>query len=160
MARLGPAMASWTPAARAGRLPSEIPLQTTPRMLPSAVERTARELGFWLHCLSVWREVLEMAEGKGTARARRSRPVQALVSQGNRVNLALPFSMIRADEPAAIRAADWISLAGLVVSVVGFSVVIKELIRVARAAEGGQASHQVSPEQAASLSGGSASPDA
>jgi len=100
-----------------------------------------------------------MAEGKGTPRARRSRPVQALVSQGNRVNLALPFSMIRADEPAAIRATDWISLAGLVVSVVGFSVVIKELIRVARAAEGGQASHQVSPEQTASLSGGSASPD-
>jgi hypothetical protein len=48
----------------------------------------------------------------------------------------------------------------LVVSVVGFSVVIKELIRVARAAEGGQASHQVSPEQVASLPGGSASPDA
>jgi hypothetical protein len=70
-----------------------------------------------------------MADGKGAARARRSRPVQALVSQGNRVNLALPFSMIRADEPAATRAADWISLAGLVVSVVGFSVVIKELIR-------------------------------
>lgn len=101
-----------------------------------------------------------MAEGKGTAGARRSRPVQALVSQGNRVNLALPFSMIQADEPAAIRAADWISLAGLVVSVVGFSVVIKELIRVARAAEGGQTSHQVSPEQTASLSGGSAFPDA
>ena len=84
-----------------------------------------------------------MADGKGAARARRSRPVQALVSQGNRVNLALPFSMIRADEPAAAAA------------LFGFSVVIKELILVARAAEGDQASRQVSPEEAASLPGGS-----
>ena len=92
-----------------------------------------------------------MADGKSTARIRRSRPVQALVSQGNRVNLALPFSVIRAEEPAAIRATDWISLAGLTVSVVGFSVVIKELIRLARAAEYAQVSRRISPEQAASL---------
>jgi hypothetical protein len=75
--------------------------------------------------------------------------VQALVSQGNRVNLALPFSVIRAGEPAAMRATDWISLAGLVVSAVGFSVVIKELSRIARASEGGQASQRVSLEEAA-----------
>ena len=83
-----------------------------------------------------------MAGGKGSARARRSRPVQALVSQGNRVNLALPFSVIRAGEPVRMRAADWISLAGLVVSAVGFSVVIKELNRIARASEGGEPSSE------------------
>jgi hypothetical protein len=91
-----------------------------------------------------------MADGKGTVRVRRSRPVQALVSQGNRVNLALPFSVIRAGEPVTMRAADWISLAGLVVSAVGFGVVIKELHRIARASEGRQVSHQVSLEEAAS----------
>jgi hypothetical protein len=94
-----------------------------------------------------------MADGKGSVRARRSRPVQALVSQGNRVNLALPFSVIRTGEPRTMRAADWISLAGLVVSAVGFSVVIKELNRIARASEGGQVSHQVSLEEAASPTG-------
>jgi len=52
-----------------------------------------------------------MADGKGTARARRSRPAQIIgsqrtqngVSQGNRVNVALPFSMIRAEEPVTMR---------------------------------------------------------
>lgn len=56
-----------------------------------------------------------------------------------------------------IRARDWISLAGLVVSVVGFSVVIRELIRIARVSEGGHVSHRVSLEEAASLSGRSSS---
>jgi hypothetical protein len=99
-----------------------------------------------------------MADGKGMARTRRSRPAQKLVSQGNRVNVALPFSMIRAEEPVTARAREWISLAGLVVSTVGFSVVIRELIRIARASEGGQVSHPVSLEEAASLPGGSSSP--
>lgn len=94
-----------------------------------------------------------VADAKGSARARRSRPVQTLVSQGNKVNLALPFSVIRAGEPVAMRATDWISLAGLVVSAVGFSVVIKELSRIARASEGGQVSHRVSLEEAASPDG-------
>jgi hypothetical protein len=87
--------------------------------------------------------------------ARRSRPVQTLVSQGNRVNIALPFSVARAEEPTTIRARDWISLAGLVVSAVGFSVVIRELTRIARATERGQVSHQVSVDEAASVSAGS-----
>ena len=94
-----------------------------------------------------------VADAKGSARARRSRPVQTLVSQGNKVNLALPFSVIRAGEPVTMRATDWISLAGLVVSAVGFSVVIKELSRIARASEGGQMSHRVSLEETASPDG-------
>lgn len=109
-----------------------------------------------------------MADGKGTARARRSRPTQIIGSQRtqnmgwqrNRVNVALPLSMIRAEEPAAMRAGDWISLAGLVVSAIGFSVVIRELIRIAHASEAGQVGHRVSPEQADSLAGGPSSPDA
>jgi hypothetical protein len=52
-----------------------------------------------------------------------------------------------------MRATDWISLAGSVVSAVGFSVVIKELSRIARASEGGQVSHRVSLEEAASPDG-------
>ena len=86
-----------------------------------------------------------MAEGKGTARARRSRPAQIIgwqrtqngVSHRNRVNVALPLSMIRVEEPETMRVGDWISLAGLVVSAVGFSVVIRELIRIAHASEAG-----------------------
>jgi hypothetical protein len=109
-----------------------------------------------------------MADGKGTARARRSRPAQIIgsqrtqngVSQGNRVNVALPFSMIRAEEPVTMRVGDWISLAGLVVSAVGFSVAIRELIRIARASEAGRVSHRVSLGQADSRAGGSSSPDA
>jgi hypothetical protein len=109
-----------------------------------------------------------MADGKGTARARRSRPAQIIGSQrtqnmgwqANKVNVALPLSMIRAEEPVTMRVGDWISLAGLVVSAVGFSVVIRELIRIALASEAGQLSHRVSLEGADSLAGGSSSPDA
>ncbi len=36
-----------------------------------------------------------------------------------------------------MRVGDWISLAGLVVSVIGFSVAIRELIRIAKASEAG-----------------------
>lgn len=73
--------------------------------------------------------------GKETARARRSRPAQKVVAPRNRVNVALPLSMIRAEEPMTMRVGDWISLAGLVVSVLGFSVAIRELIRIAKASE-------------------------
>jgi hypothetical protein len=81
-------------------------------------------------------------------------------SQRNKVNVALPLSVIRAEEPVTMRAEDWISLAGLVVSAVGFSVVIRELIRIAHAPEAGQVSHRVSAEKADSLADGSSSPDA
>ena len=109
-----------------------------------------------------------MGKGKGTARARRSRPAQIIGSQRtqnmgwqrNRVNVALPLSMIRAEEPVTMRVGDWISLAGLVVSAVGFGVVIRELIRIAHASETSQVRHRVSPENAGSVAGGSSSPDA
>ena len=109
-----------------------------------------------------------MADGKGTACARRSRPAQIIGwqrtqnmgLQRNRVNVALPLSMIRDEEPVTIRVGDWISLAGLVVSAVGFSVVIRELIRIAHASEAGQVNHRVSLEKADSLADGSSSPDA
>jgi hypothetical protein len=109
-----------------------------------------------------------MADGKGTARARRSRPAQIIGSQrtqnmgwqANRVNVALPLSMIRVEEPVTMRAGNWISLAGLVVSAIGFSVVIRELIRIAHASEAGQVSHRVSLEKADSRAGESSSPDA
>jgi len=63
--------------------------------------------------------------------------------------------MIRTEEPVTMRAGDWISLAGLVVSVIGFSVVIRELIHIAHASETGQARHQVNLEEADPLAGGS-----
>jgi hypothetical protein len=99
--------------------------------------------------------IVDLVSGKA---ALRSRPVQTLVSQGNRVNIALPFSMVRAEEPTMTRVRDWISLAGLVVSAVGFSVVIRELTRIARAAERGQVSPQVSVDETTSLPGGSSIP--
>jgi len=76
-----------------------------------------------------------MADGKGSTLARRSRSAQKVVAPRNKVNIALPLSMIRAEEPTIMRAGDWISLAGLVVSVIGFSVTIRELIRIAKASE-------------------------
>jgi hypothetical protein len=85
-----------------------------------------------------------MADSKGAALARRSRPAQRVVSQRNKVNVALPLSMIRAGEPRAMRTGDWISLAGLTVSAIGFSVAIRELIRIAHTLEADQASHRAS----------------
>ena len=79
-----------------------------------------------------------MADGKGAAMARRSRPIQKYGSQRNKVYVALPFSTIRTGEPATMRAGDWIWLAGVVVSAIGFSVTIRELIRIARALEADQ----------------------
>jgi len=67
--------------------------------------------------------------------------------------------MIKAEEPVTMRAGDWISLARLVVSAIGFGMVIRELIRIAHASEAGQVSHRVSLEKADSLAGGSSSPD-
>jgi hypothetical protein len=83
-----------------------------------------------------------MADGKGIALARRSHPAQKVVSQRNKTTVALPLSMIRAEEPAAMRVGDWISLAGLAVSAIGFSVAIRQLIRIAHASEADQASRR------------------
>jgi hypothetical protein len=80
--------------------------------------------------------------------ARRLRPVRKVVlhsdrsrphSGRNAVNVALPFSSITAEAPAKIRERDWVSVAGLMTSIIGFSVVIRQLIRIARASEARQA---------------------
>ena len=76
-----------------------------------------------------------MARGKGTAPAPRSRSAPKVVAPTNRVNVALPFGRITAEEPVKMEVRDWISLAGLVVSVAGFSVVFWQLIRSTRASE-------------------------
>ena len=76
-----------------------------------------------------------MAGDKGTALAPRSRSAPRVVAPRNKVNVALPFSRITAEEPAKMKVGDWISLAGLVISVAGFSVVIWQLTRSAKAPE-------------------------
>ena len=83
-----------------------------------------------------------MADRKSTARAARPRSAPRVVSQRNRTNVALPLSLSRfSTEEQEMTARDWISLAGLVVSVIGFSVVISRLTRAANARED-QASHR------------------
>jgi hypothetical protein len=52
--------------------------------------------------------------------------------------------MIKVEEPMTRRVGDWISLAGLVISVIGFSVAIRQLIRIANASEADQASRPAS----------------
>ena len=85
-----------------------------------------------------------MANHKSTAREPRSRSAPQVVSPRNRTNVALPlsFSRFTTEEPA-MTVRDWISLAGLVVSVIGFSVVIWQITRAANVREGNQASHRV-----------------
>ncbi len=77
-----------------------------------------------------------MANGKGIARAPRSRSAQRVVYQRNKTNVALPlsFSRFTTEEPA-MAARDWITLAGLVVTVTGFSVVVWQLTRAGAARE-------------------------
>jgi hypothetical protein len=84
-----------------------------------------------------------MADRKSTARAPRSRSAPRDVSMRNRTNVALPlsFSRFTTDEPA-MAVGGWISLAGLVISVIGFSVVIWQFTRAANAREENQASHR------------------
>ena len=82
-----------------------------------------------------------MARGKGTAPAARSRSAPKVVAPANRTNVVFPFGRITAEEPVKMEVRDWISLAGLVVSVAGFSVVIWQLIRSTRASEADQASN-------------------
>jgi len=79
-----------------------------------------------------------MARGKGAAPARRRRSAPWVASQSIKGNVALPFSTITAEKPGTMRVGDWISLAGLAVSVIGFSVVVGELIRIAHASEASQ----------------------
>ena len=81
-----------------------------------------------------------MAGSKGAAMARRSGPAPRVVAPRNKVNIALPLSMIRSGEPGPMRTGDWIGLAGLAVSAIGFGVAIGELIRIAHALEADRAS--------------------
>ncbi len=89
-----------------------------------------------------------MADGKGAALAPRSRSAPRVVAPRNKVNVALPFSKITAEEPMKMKVGDWISLAGVVISVIGFSVVIWQLVRIAKASEADQASRPENREEA------------
>jgi hypothetical protein len=82
-----------------------------------------------------------MANGKSAARAPRPRSALRIVSPRNRTNVALPlsFSRFTTEEPV-MTVRDWTSMAGLIVTVIGFSVVIWQLTRAANAREEYQAS--------------------
>ncbi len=80
-----------------------------------------------------------MPNRKATAVAPRSRSAPKVVSPTNKVNVALPFSRLTVEESAEWTAGDWISLAGLVVSAIGFSIVIWQFTRAANAPGAGQA---------------------
>lgn len=84
-----------------------------------------------------------MADDKVTALARRPGARPKMVSTTSKVNVSLPFSVIKVEEPTTMRVGDWISLAGLVVSVIGFSVTIRQLIRIAKASEAERRASQV-----------------
>jgi hypothetical protein len=79
-----------------------------------------------------------MAGRKDTSPITRSHAAPTVVSPRNKVNVALPFSRFTVQEPMKMTVGDWISLAGLVISVTGFSVVIWQSIRAANASEVGQ----------------------
>ena len=102
-----------------------------------------------------------MTDDKGLALARRTRsaPKAVRISPTNKVNVALPLSMIRADEPLKMRVGDWVGVAGLVITVIGFGVAIRQLSRIADALEADRASHRASREEGESLAGGSSSAD-
>jgi hypothetical protein len=78
-----------------------------------------------------------MASNGDAALAPRSRAAPKVVAPRNKVNVALPFSKITAEEPVRMKVGDWISLAGLVIATTGFSVVIWQLARGPRAPEAG-----------------------
>jgi hypothetical protein len=76
-----------------------------------------------------------MADRKGAALAPRSRSAPKVVSPRNKVNVAFPFSRFTVQEPTKMTVGDWISLAALVISVTGFSVVIWRSTRPANTSE-------------------------
>jgi hypothetical protein len=130
-----------------------------PLTLLSVMVRTADGFGIRLPRPGRLMGGCKMAHVKSAAPGRRSRPAPRDSSQVIKAKVATlaPFSVIRTEEPVTMRPGDWISLAGLVVSVIGFSVVIRELIRIAHASETRQASHQVNLIEADPLAGGSSS---
>jgi hypothetical protein len=74
-----------------------------------------------------------MAHDRGAVLAPRSRSAPRVVAPRNKVNVALPFGRITAEEPMNMKVGDWISLAGLVVSVTGFSILTWQFLRGPRA---------------------------
>jgi hypothetical protein len=76
-----------------------------------------------------------MANDMSTIPTPRSRSAPGVVSPRNKVNVALPFSRITAEDPMKMKVGDWISLTGLVISVIGFSIATRQLIRIAHASE-------------------------
>lgn len=84
-----------------------------------------------------------MTNRRSTAQAPRSQSAPRVVSPRNRAYVALPLSFSRfTTQESTMTVGDWLSLAGLVVSVIGFSVVIWQAIRAANAQEGSPASHR------------------
>jgi len=77
-----------------------------------------------------------MADRPGTPPAPRSRSAPRVVSPRNKTNVAMPFSKFTVQEPA-MTVGDVISLAGLVISVIGFSAVIRQSTRTANASKAG-----------------------
>ena len=75
------------------------------------------------------------------------------------MTIAFPLSMIRAEKPATMGPGDWISLARLVVSVTGFSLVIRQLARIANASQAGQGHRQADREETGTRTAGSSSLD-
>ena len=73
-----------------------------------------------------------MAGHKGTSPAPSSRSAPKVVSPRNKVNVAFPFSRFTVQESAKITVGDWISLAGTVISTIGFSILIWQSIRADR----------------------------
>jgi hypothetical protein len=128
-----------------------------PLMLLSFVVQAAGEVGIWPSVRPMGG--CRMAHGKSAAPGRWSRRAPRGSTQVIKANVATlaPLSVIRTEEPVTMRAGDWISLAGLVVSVIGFSVVIRELIRIAHASETSQARRQVDLKEADPFAGGSSS---
>lgn len=100
-----------------------------------------------------------MANHKGTALAPRSHSAPKVVSPRNKTNVAFPFSKITAEEPMKMKVGDWINVAGLVISIIGSSAAIWQLIRIANALEADQASQRANREEADSLAGKSSSAD-
>jgi len=77
-----------------------------------------------------------MAGRQDTPPAPRSRLAPKIVAPTNKTNIALPFARFTVQQPA-MTVGDWISLAGLVISVIGFSAVIRQSTRTANASKAG-----------------------
>lgn len=94
-----------------------------------------------------------------TALARRAHSAPRVVSPRNKVTVAFPLSMIRAEKPATMGPGDWINLGRLAVSVIGFSLAIRQLARIANASQAAQEHREADREEAGPGTAGSVSLD-